>query len=211
VIAGHGISAAVSDLCQCVRLVRVARPQHCGQGRRDPVLMPRGRSTASAGRHPWPLLADRSILSTLTRLLPRRLRVHHIVTPATVLAWHPRLVTRKWTPPNRSARPPINSVSCTDDRAGHVCSRMGSRARSSADEYIAVITCARNRLETRSGREAGVVHEGLPCSPPSNRASQRSCRRLSPRGRGSPDRCVLSEESSCRTCSTSSRCRQDRG
>jgi hypothetical protein len=38
---------------------------------------------------------------------------------------------------------------------------------SSADEYIAVITCARRRPETRSGREAGVVHEGVPCSPPS--------------------------------------------
>jgi len=50
----------------------------------------------------WP---DRSILSTLTRLLPRRLRVHHIVTPATVLAWHPRLVTRKWTHPKEVSPP----------------------------------------------------------------------------------------------------------
>jgi hypothetical protein len=40
--------------------------------------------------------------------------------------------------------------------------------RTSADEYVAVITCARSRPETRSGREARVVHEGVPCSPPSN-------------------------------------------
>jgi hypothetical protein len=41
----------------------------------------------------------------------------------------------------------------------------------SLEENVAVITCARaDPRETRSGREGGRVHEGVPCSPPSHRA-----------------------------------------
>ncbi|HSR36597.1 MAG TPA: hypothetical protein VLL73_05380, partial [Desulfurivibrionaceae bacterium] len=58
---------------------------------------------------PKPGWADRAVIAALARLLPGHLRLHRIVTPGTLLTWHRRLVTKKWTYPDTPGRPPVSS------------------------------------------------------------------------------------------------------
>src|SRR4029450_12576771 len=58
-------------------------------------------------RLPQLTTADRVFLAAASRLLPRSSWRSSLVTPATLLRWHQRLVARRWTSGGRCGRPPI--------------------------------------------------------------------------------------------------------
>jgi putative transposase len=51
--------------------------------------------------------SDRLLLAAASRLLPRTRSGSFLVTPATLLRWHRRLVARRWTCSGRIGRPPV--------------------------------------------------------------------------------------------------------
>lgn len=72
---------------------------------RHEVAVP--RRTNPRPRLDW---ADRATFAALAQWPPRPLRRYRLVTPDTILGRHHQLVRRKWTYPNRPARPPINGI-----------------------------------------------------------------------------------------------------
>jgi len=64
------------------------------------------RRTIPKPRLSW---ADRALISALCRHLPRDLLSRRLVTPATILRWHRRLVAKKWIYAHRTGRPPIDA------------------------------------------------------------------------------------------------------
>src|SRR4029453_4497187 len=73
-----------------------------GAGRRHKLAILRRQT-----KRPTLTMVDRPFLAASSRFLPRKAWSAFIITPQTLLGWHRRLVTKRWTYPHRVGRPPI--------------------------------------------------------------------------------------------------------
>jgi hypothetical protein len=92
----------------CTRVPHPSRPGKRSQASKDAEIrfsitkITVLRRQVTRPRSDW---VGRAVLAALARLLSAMLRACRLVAPRTLLAWHRRLITRKWTYPNQSSHP----------------------------------------------------------------------------------------------------------
>jgi hypothetical protein len=143
----------------------------------------------------WP---DRAFIAALTRLLPTRRRLGFLVTPATILRWHQRLVSRHWTTqPARSGRPAIPTGLRALAARLATETRPGDTDASTASSPASAIGSAPPPSGQSSTPPASTPHPAEP-DPPGPNSSE-------PRHTGSwPATCSISTPSRCTGCTPSS-------
>jgi len=89
----------------------------------------------------------------MSRMLPKGLRLHRIVTPGTLLRWHRRMVTRKWAQPRSPGRPPLDDELV--ERSSASPARTGPGALSASRASCAVSDTGSERARSAGSCAAG--------------------------------------------------------
>jgi hypothetical protein len=93
---------------RCVLQLVLLRPRSEGFKELEIVVLRHELSVLRRqARRPHLRSSERVFLAAASRLLPRSRWPSFLVTPTTLLRWHRRLVTGRWTYRSRSGRPPI--------------------------------------------------------------------------------------------------------
>ncbi|CAG6395273.1 hypothetical protein SCOCK_300082 [Actinacidiphila cocklensis] len=103
----HVRATALPDLHTDLRLAGPAVSLFGGQRRRN-IDLAAGSNGAAAPDHRAKAQLARPRPTRRPRpTTPRVLRRHRIISPRTLLAWHQRLIKKKWTQPPSAGRPPV--------------------------------------------------------------------------------------------------------